>query len=152
MPNIKRTPAWLLRYIKKAFDYVRSFLFTKNVDDRGIDIVAFVSIEELRDELGDAYFTNGWELSYNYRGEDLNMRRPLRKDDTYEWYQTHVRAWGGEWTTRISVHEDLEPTQYPYYHLNPPDDAVFSQDDAIDAVAAVLDDAGIVYTVVDQKT
>lgn len=70
-------------------------------------------------------FTNGWEISYHYKEEDLNMRLPLflpggREADPEgrEYYQLHVRGWemdGGEVVLRM--HVELEPTEYPKGHL-----------------------------------
>lgn len=70
-------------------------------------------------------FTNGWEISYHYKEEDLNMRLPLflpggREADPEgrEYYQLHVRGWemdDGEVVLRM--HVELEPTEYPKGHL-----------------------------------
>lgn len=149
---IESLPAWVYRRLKRTYDKLRVLLFTKQVDERDIVVEAHVSLDELRDLLGDAYFTNGWELSYNYKDEDMNMRRPLRKDDTYEWYQTHVRGWRqDDGPTKLEIHEDLEPTEHPYYHLHPPDDANLSENEAIYDVAAILDDAEIDYKILDRN-
>lgn len=148
MSAIKNLPEWLFRDFKSAFDWFRVAVFTKKVKERDIAVHADASLDDLRGVFGDAYFTNAWELSYNYKGEDLNMRRPLRKDDKYEWYQTHVRGFEQEdGTVKLEIHEDLEPTEHPYYHLHPPKDANLSEQNAIEDVSAVLDDAGISYDV-----
>lgn len=70
-------------------------------------------------------FTNGWEISYHYKEEDLNMRLPIHvpggrpsDPEDREYYQFHVRGWrleGGE--VVLNMHVELEPTQYPRAHL-----------------------------------
>jgi hypothetical protein len=110
-----------------------------------IDAIIDASKEDVRTALGDSYFTNGWELSFRYRGEDMNMRRPLRKDDVYQWYQIHVRAWETENGLELSVHEDLEPTAYPYYHLYPPSDVEIDDAESTETVLDILDNADISY-------
>lgn len=145
MGLLKQLPAWFLRGIKRTFDKLRLLVGTRSKEHR--DIYVKASIETVRNALGDQYFTNGWELSYNYKGEDMNMRRPLRKDDTYEWYQTHVRGWSVDngHACKLECHEDLEPTEHPYYHLNPPDDAKLWARAPVDTVCKILDDADIEY-------
>lgn len=147
MTSIESLPPWLFRRTKTWFDVIRLLFFTKDVDVR--DVRVHASVDEVRAALGDEYFTNSWELSYNYEGEDLNMRRPLRKDDEYEWYQTHVRAWEqDDGTVLLECHEDAEPTEHPYYHLNPPEDMDLDHGEAVADTIGVLDRAGIDFELV----
>lgn len=139
-------PKWAYWGVKRSFGYARRTLARKSTDDRDLHVDA--TIDELRSVLGDVHFTNNWELSWHYRGTDLNMRRPVRNDDKYEWYQLHVRAWSDDsGGCRVLVHYDLEPTEYPYYHLNPPDDAALNPVAARRELVSILDANGIAYEV-----
>jgi len=134
----------ILRSVKRLAGYTRFILSGSRSGGRDLRVEA--DEDTVRDALGDAFFTNGWELSWHYKGEDMNMRRPLRLDDQYEWYQTHVRGYvDDDGTVYLEAHEDLEPTEYPYWHLYPPEDAARNQRRALADVAEVLDDNGIEY-------
>lgn len=111
------------RTLKMAFYQLRAIGFTVERPDQP-HIVTDAEIEEVQRVLAEAHFTNSWELSYRYRGEDLNMRRPLYLRDEYHWYQLHVRGFdpsdppdtdGG--SLRLHAHTELEPTEYPKKHL-----------------------------------
>jgi len=111
--NPKQIP-WKL--LLSLYWQVRSTVFRTKKHD--VHLEADASLEEVRSVLGDAHFTNNWEFSY-YQGEDLNMRRPRRKNDKHEWYQTHVRGYEREnGTVGLSCHTELEPSEYPKGHLN----------------------------------
>lgn len=114
-PDDIRTWPW--RKLLTLFMWVRTMFFTNPRPDRRY-IEVEVSKEELERMLGKAGYTNDWEFSYNKRGEDLNMRKPLYKDDDYEWYQHHVRGWVNDaGHVELHAHEELEPTEYPKLHL-----------------------------------
>lgn len=79
------------------------------------------STDSIRKILGRNYFTNSWELSYSYYGEDLNMRRPEYNESDLErpWYQTHVRGFEQEdGSLKLLAHYEYEPTEYPEEHLH----------------------------------
>lgn len=103
------------------------------------------SLDDLRRILGAAHFTNAWELSYHYSGEDLNMRRPEYDDsDARPWKQTHVRGFVEPDGVRLLAHYEYEPTQYPDAHLH---NERLSVDRGLDIVADVLTDAGVAFKV-----
>lgn len=133
--------------IKHYFRVLRGFLFTKNVPEP--DIFVNCTIDEIRIVLGKHYFTNGWELSYSYRGEDLNMRRPDYVDDEYRWYQNHVRGWLTCGGVELSIHHELEPTEYPEEHLN---NINYSKNKAIKQILNILDEEDIEYKILNDHT
>lgn len=139
--KLPRLAPRVLRGAKRLFGRARQTLFSREAS--APDMRVDCSLDELRRVLGDRYFTNAWELSWHYRGEDLNMRRPKRYDDDYEWYQTHVRAYERDGTVLVEMHEDLEPTAYPYYHLHPPEDSMQSEERAFMDVTEILANNGI---------
>jgi len=129
------------RYAKRLFGIVRHTLFT--VGGTGTQITTDATLDEVRRALGARHFTNSWELSYRYEGEDLNMRRPEYKDDEYEWYQLHVRGFEREdGGVDLTAHMELEPTAHPYKHIA---EEQFSLNAGVHMLGSVLDDAGIEY-------
>lgn len=129
------------RTVRRTFDLIRQKFFT--VDVYPVQLRLDTTIDGLREELGRRHFTNAWELSFRYKGEDLNMRRPEYVDDEYEWYQLHVRAFEtDEDYIEVHVHLELEPTAYPYEHVN---DIEFSDEAGLDMLTNLLDDAEIDY-------
>lgn len=133
------------RAIKRAFDVIRRDYFT--VSGVPPQFRLHVGADELRRVLGQEHFTNSWELSYRYEGEDLNMRLPVYQDDEYNWYQLHVRGFiQDDGTVDVHVHLELEPTEYPYKHIN---DINFSPEDGATMLADLLDANDIEYERID---
>ncbi|MDY6765187.1 MAG: hypothetical protein SV377_05810, partial [Halobacteria archaeon] len=80
--------------------------------------VVDADFDELRRELGKENFMKEWGLSYNYKGEKLNMRRPEHVDDEFEWYQLHVRGFETpDGKVELQAHMELETVSYPGEHL-----------------------------------
>jgi hypothetical protein len=146
MQRLYRVTPGLLRSIKRGFNYVRTEYFTRAMPEWRYDMKVEATVDELEAAFGNAHFTNSWEISWHYKGEDLNMRRPKRYDDEYEWYQTHVRVFEREdGLCEIELHEDLEPTEYPYLHLHPPTDGSQSNRRAFNDVARILENNSVEY-------
>lgn len=131
------------RIIRRTFDSIRQTYFSKKA--RNTQFRVNVGIDELREELGKLHFTNGWELSYQYKGEDLNMRRPQWRDDQYNWYQLHVRAFEVEGKDYVEVHAhyELEPTEHPYGHIQGTN---FEINTGADMFEDILDDLQLPYS------
>lgn len=131
--------------LKHYFRVIKGYLFTKPRPEP--DIYVYATIDELRVAFGKRHFTNGWELSYTYRGEDLNMRRPDYVDDSFRWYQTHIRGWLNGEGAELSVHHELEPSEYPEGHLK---GKKYSKARAMNQTLEILEEEGIKYKVVDE--
>lgn len=132
--NIRNLP-W--SELKRLFYQFRQRFFSKPRPER-VHLETDADLDTVREELGSLFplisqaseemgfvggfgFTNGWEISYRYYGEDLNMRIPVRLDDDYRWYQLHIRGFEGagiELENWLDVHLELEPSEYPEGHLN----------------------------------
>jgi len=129
------------RYIRRTFNAIRLSLFSK--DPRPSQVSVDASIEEVRAALGRRHFTNAWELSYHYNGEDLNMRRPEYVDDDYNWYQLHIRGFerddGG---VDLHAHFELEPTAHPYGHI---EGTNFNISRGAEMLVDILDEEGFEY-------
>lgn len=131
--------------LRRAYRLLRRRFFTVPVPDTTI-VHAGPPVETLRVIFGKAHFTNGWELSYAYHGEDLNMRRPeYDETDARPWKQTHVRGFTQpDGSTVLIAHYEYEPTAYPDAHLH---EENFEIARGVDAVRNVLDAADVTYTV-----
>lgn len=76
-----------------------------------------VGIEDAIKRLEDQHFEDGWYLSYQYAGEDANLRRPEGEDGEVN-QQFHVRLWdNGDGTTDVAAHIEPSPLQHPRLHL-----------------------------------
>lgn len=70
--------------------------------------------------LGRHHFSPGWELSYNYHGEVLNMRRAEYHDHASGrvWWQVHVRGYEGpDGTLELTSHFETDPSEHPDAHV-----------------------------------
>jgi len=133
------------RLIRRGFDAIRTRFFSVDVQNEQMKVD--VSLEELRETLGRRHYTNSWELSYEYNGEDLNMRTPVYKEDEYNWYQHHVRAFERDGDVYVHSHVELEPTEHPYEHIN---EIGYSNSEGIDRMKQVIDNAGIKYKMLEE--
>lgn len=128
------------RFARRLFQRSREFFFTKQPSDTQLLVDA--DIDKLRRSLGRSHFTNSWELSYNYEGEDMNMRRPEYVEDGYGWYQLHLRGYDRPGGVAVSVHFELEPTAYPGKHL---DLVNVSIEEGVERLTPILDELGYEY-------
>lgn len=109
-------------------------------------LVTNASLDTIRVALGKRHWTNSWELSYAYVGEDLNMRRPeYDETDGRPWKQTHVRGFDHGTHAELHAHFEYEPTEYPEAHLHAESLDVH---EGLDRLASALEDAGIAYDLV----
>ena len=109
--------SWPWRKVLKLFWLVRSIFFTVDRPE-GLYYSVAKGDRELEELLGRKHFTNNWEFSYKYRGEDLNMRRCFYRGDQYRWYQLHIRGWEqSDGSYHLSAHTELEPSHRPRAHL-----------------------------------
>lgn len=112
--DIHRTP---LRSLRLTLWWLRKTFFTKPRSDTPALLVDLEKPEVLA-LLGSHNFEPGWEFSYHYFGEVLNMRRVEYREQTeYDWWQVHVRGFvhedGG---IELSAHYETEPTEHPDAH------------------------------------
>jgi hypothetical protein len=128
LDRIRHLPEGPLKMAKFALWWTRKTVFTKPKPDNP---AFFVSMPEegIVELLGTEYFEPGWELSYSFRNETLNLRRveyvadhPEHPD--YHWWQVHIRGYlhgpeegFDEDTFELAAHFELEPTEYPRPHV-----------------------------------
>lgn len=113
--HLRKLPYYTLRDIYRA---LRRDLFSKPRPEG-----TYLTVRKpvpIRQVLGEASFAPNWELSYNYKGEDLNLARVVYDPDTaYDptWWQTHVRGWQTEGKWWLRAHYEPEPVEHPKKHL-----------------------------------
>lgn len=109
--------AWL----RAAYHLVRKQFFTKPRSHAGTVVVPGATIAAVEQTLAERNF-EPWPLSYNYRGEDLNMRRPYYVDDEYQWYQFHVRGYAtirdGMRGVELDAHYELSSVHHSDAHTD----------------------------------
>lgn len=139
---VHKLKPWHWKSLRHAIQFVRHEFFSVTYDERHIEVD--MTIGELEDYLGDHHFAPWQQLAYNYRGEDLGMRRTFRKDalGEYEWYQLHVRAFETDGTVRLAVHTELDALQHPSGHL---DNSNLSVAEAVQMLSAMFDEDGVEY-------
>lgn len=131
------------KLIRRAFDRIRSTFFRIPGKEPQL-YVQGATVDEVRHALGRRHWTNSWELSYHYEGEDGNLRRPIYLEDADRpWQQDHARLFDrGEAGVEIHAHREAEPTAYPYAHLH----GRQQYDPAVDAVESALRRSGLEVT------
>lgn len=130
--------------VRAAYRTARRLFFSRSPPEQD-HLVTSASLDDLRAALGRRHFTNAWELSFHYEGEDLNMRRPVYFGNDVErpWYQTHVRGFEhGNGEVTLYAHFEYEPTAYPEAHLHGENLHV---GEGTSRLSQALDDAGIQY-------
>lgn len=133
------------RMILRIYSIIRSHLFIY----RRVETKYFVldmDVDDVEVLFGKKGFTNDWEFSYKYRGEDMNMRKPFYKNDEWEWYQLHIRGFvNDESEVEVQGHTELEPTEHPKAHIY---DVNLNRREGFEMIKEILDIEGVEYRVV----
>ncbi|MFC6723542.1 hypothetical protein ACFQE1_03880 [Halobium palmae] len=149
--RLRHLPEGPLKMGKLALWWVRKTFFSKPKPNNPALFVRMTERELVR-LFGQAYFEPGWEFSYSYRDEKLNLRRVEYVPDHplgFEWWQVHIRGYLHEAgrrfdadTFELAVHFELEPTEYPSAHI---DHVGLEIERGVSAVVDILDGEGIEY-------
>lgn len=107
---------------------LRKVLFTR--ERSGSDsVIVPLSVEQAEDLFAQNHFEPGWWLSYSFRDEVLNMRRPEYRTPEQgkpRWWQAHIRGYqsetDGSHSIELTCHIEPEPKEYPTEHLTGPVD------------------------------
>lgn len=124
--RIKNFPeiAW---FFVRGFRWGRKTFFSK---PRSKTPAVFVKmgVGEAQELLGNHFFEPGWETSYEYHGEDLNMRRAEcvnGEESNIRWWQVHIRGYCHEQDdagtcTKLELagHFEPEPLEHPKKHAS----------------------------------
>lgn len=96
--------------IFSLYYFIRALLFTKPRPE-GTIIIINTDFKTLTKLLGGLYFNGKFPLSWNYKSEDLNMRREYY-DDSYDWpwRQLHIRGFITSGKFELQPHEEVSPS------------------------------------------
>lgn len=126
LARLRNLPNGSLRLARFALWWVRKTFFTR---DKPANPAVFVELteQEVTELLGQEYFEPGWEMSYSYQNETLNLRRVEYVPDHptgIEWWQVHIRGFhhsaGDEFdvdTLELAPHFEAEPIEHPRLHI-----------------------------------
>lgn len=106
-----------LKWVRYILLTIRGNLFERETPKDMDLLIKNCSTDKLEEILGNDGFTNIEELSFYYKGEDLNIAKPVYVDNNYKWYQIHVRSWERNGNQYLSIHKELDPTMHPSKHL-----------------------------------
>ena len=124
--RLRNLPGGSLRMGRFALWWIRKTFFTRQKPENPAVFVQ-MSEQEIIKLLGQEYFEPGWEMSYSYQNETLNLRRVeyVPEHPTgIEWWQVHIRGYhhsaGGTFdaeTFELAPHFEAEPIEYPRLHI-----------------------------------
>ena len=136
-----------LNNLRHSLWWVRKTFFTK---PRSVTAAYIVDLTkpEIVGLFGRNYFEPGWELSYNYLGEVLNLRRVEYVDDgPHDWWQVHIRGYphrdGG---IELTAHFETDPSEHPDAHVRL---YGLDVDYGMEVIRTILEDEGVDYRYLD---
>lgn len=105
--------------LRRSIWWIRKTFFTRPRSNAP-SIVVPLSDAETTHMLGRHYFEPGWEMSYHYRGEILNLRRVEYVDHPsgFEWWQVHIRGYYHPDGIELAAHFETEPSEHPGAHID----------------------------------
>ena len=131
-----------LKNIRRSFWWIRKTFFTKSRTPTPSFVVEMSKPQIVR-VFGQRHFEPGWEMSYNYHGEVLNIRRVVYANDgKYEWWQVHIRGFNHPNGIELTAHYETEPAEHPDAHI---DLYGIETDHGMAVVREILEDENIDY-------
>lgn len=133
-----------LRGLRSSLWWVRKTFFVKPRSDCP-SLVANCSEEKANRYLGRNYFEPGWELSYYYRGEALNLRRVEYIPDhpmEYSWWQVHIRGYPHPDGFELTAHFETDPSEHPNAHI---EQVGLEEERGMEELRSILDAEGVEY-------
>jgi hypothetical protein len=118
--RLRSLPETPLRALKRSFWWVRKTFFSKPKPENPA-VVVDMDEETVEAFLGTHFFEPGWEMSYHYRNEIVNLRRVQYVADHpsgMEWWQTHIRGYDHPDGIELAAHFEPEPAEHPDAHLS----------------------------------
>lgn len=143
--RIRHLPEGPLKMGKMTFWWLRKTFFSKPKPPNPAVYVRLTE-REIVEILGPRFFEPGWEFSYSYRNEALNLRRVEYVKDHplgYKWWQVHVRGYElDDGRFELAAHFELEPTEYPSLHIK---HVGIDVDIGNEALMEIFDEHGVEY-------
>lgn len=138
-----------LRNLRRSLWWVRKTFFTRP-RSRTPAFLVDMTKPEIVQLFGTRHFDPGWEMSYNYHGEVLNLRRVVYVDhDRFNWWQVHIRGYHHDGPgIELTAHYETEPAEHPDAHIG-----LFGLDieRGMDTVEEILRDGDIEYERLDAE-
>lgn len=132
-----------LKNLRRSIWWARKTFLTKPRTETPAYLVELSESEVVR-LFGTRHFEPGWDLSYNYHGEVVNLRRTEYVDhEQYNWWQVHLRGFRHEeGGVELTAHYETEPAEHPDAHVR-----LYGLDveKGMTALRDVLDEAGVDY-------
>lgn len=137
--HVHETP---LRNLRHSLWWIRKTFFTKPRTPTPSYLVDMGKPEAVQ-LFGRRHFEPGWELSYNYHGEALNLRRVEHVGGgEYDWWQVHIRGYPHKSGIELTAHYETEPAEHPDAHISLHG---LDVDHGMAVVREILEDAGVDY-------
>lgn len=139
-------------WVRILYHRVRKMLFTKK-RPHGPFLVVDANKDDITQVLGTQCFGPNWAMSYNFKGEVVNVARrnyQFDPDTSIMWWQVHVRGWvGDDGLMYLRAHYEPEPTVYTEEHL---DGAGYNLEHGMTVLRNTLEQGGIdIYREVDKR-
>jgi hypothetical protein len=118
--RLRHLPETPLKVLRRSFWWFRKTFFSKPKPDNPAVVVA-MDEAEAEAFLGERFFEPGWEMSYSYRNEIVNVRRVHYVRDHssgMKWWQTHVRGYTHSDGLELAAHVEPEPAEHPDAHVD----------------------------------
>jgi hypothetical protein len=118
--RLRHLPETPLKALRRSFWWVRKTFFSKPKPENPA-VVVDISEAEAEAFLGERFFEPGWELSYHYHNEIVNVRRVQYISDHpsgLEWWQTHIRGYDHPEGLELTAHLEPEPAEHPDAHVD----------------------------------
>lgn len=132
-----------LKNLRRSFWWFRKTFFTKPPSETPAFLVDMTKPEVVQ-FFGRRHFDPGWEMSYNYHGEVLNLRRVQYVDhERYSWWQVHIRGFlhddGG---IELTAHFETEPAEHPDAHIEL---VGLDVERGMSTIRGIMDDGSVEY-------
>lgn len=128
------------RLLRRLSDRVKKAFYTEDWPSHTTPVFADAPPEEVERYLRSRRAAEGVPLSYNYAGQDLDLRIPWGHDEQDRALEFHVRGRAGDPTgpTELVAHVELSRYEHTDAHI---DEVGLSWDDGMDSLSNVLEAA-----------
>jgi hypothetical protein len=135
----------------RSYWWIRKTFFTTKKTDNPY-LVVEMTRQEAQEFFGRRNFEPGWELSYSFRGEILNLRRVewahVPEFPDMPWWQVHIRGYRHDDPPglELSAHFEAEPAEHPGEHI---EGVGIDVPRGNGVMRRILDEAGVEYELSD---
>ena len=112
----------VVEQLRRSVWWLRKTFFTRKKTDNPF-LVVEMSKGEAQAFFGERHFEPGWEMSYSYQGEILNLRRVVHAHvpafPDLSWWQVHIRGYrhADPPGLELTAHFETEPAENPREHV-----------------------------------